>query len=216
MFPKRTVFSALVIFFGLTVSMNSASAQNVLGARILGMSDQSVHAVGGFPDFEIGYHMPWSERIELIPTARFAYGRDAKIDQTQLQAGLEMRYRIPTPESWGKWQRKIHFSIRLAVPLQWSPSSPGTWGLGILWPGVGVTYRHTDKLDINLFVQLQDTIRIGTDAPINLFVDLGVGVEYQLTRQIGLLAQLELGPDIYFGQGTEFQVRAVAGVSYGF
>jgi len=200
----------------MLIPLEGALAQNVLGARILGMSDQSVHVVGGFPDFEVGYHMPWSDRIELIPTARFAYGKDAKMDVTQIQAGLELRYRLPTPAAWGKWQRRIHFSVRLAVPLQWSPSDPGQWGLGILWPGIGVTYRHTDKLDINAFVQLQDTVRIGTDAPLNLLVDFGIGLEYQLNQKIGLLAQLELGPDIEFGVGTEFHVRAIAGVSYGF
>lgn len=212
---KFTQLCGLAIFFVLVFSSSKVEAQNVLGGRNIYVRDQAIRLTTGYPDIEIAYHMPWDRKIEIVPKARFGFAMDLTNTTKYLMGGVDLRYQLSTPKQLKPLAKKgkgLNVSLLLSAPLYLTMDNNPTLGLGLLWPGIAATYRVSYNFDLNGGIQIQDTYFM--DIGWNVSLNIWGGAEYNITRRIRVLGQIEFGPSMPPGGGTNVYLRLMTGLAY--
>lgn len=183
---------------------------NLLGGRMLALRDQGGRVTLGYPDLEVAWHMPLAAEVEIAPRLRWAFHRAFQGRHNALMGGAEARVGL---------RRVGPFELAAigAADVQWHTSGDGHLALGLGWPGLAATWRPLHRLDVDFGVQLQDTLHLGQQTGLDLFVAAFGAVEWGLGGDLAALARVEIGPDIrVFGGRTDVtgHARFVCGASW--
>ncbi|MCA9489662.1 MAG: hypothetical protein KC621_07050 [Myxococcales bacterium] len=208
----RGLWRSAVLLAGLAVSSTPAVAgNNLFGGQIV---EQSVGYVGaGYPDLEVGIHLPISARLEVTPNVRFSYvewrglpeGRDVT-----LSPGVDARLQAIDSGD-------LHGSLTLSVPfhLHFVGTNLGPVGVGLLYPGFIMDHSIGERwaIDFGLRVESDFFMELFGGYPLFVRLPVLVGVDVAASDVLQLALKVEGGPTYDYESGGFVRASLCVGLA---
>ncbi len=212
---RRGVVLAALLW---TSTARAGIGDNLFGARVVQGPQLTLEV--GFPDVELGVRVPVARTVDVRPRARFSWARGTAIGALEGSIGVDFRVTLLD-------QGRLTAGLLGSVPIHLAvvPGGGVVPGIGLLWPGLTLTWEVEGVVDVDLGVQLQDDLYIVPGGPV-LFsgrVPLRAGFGYELATGVQLGLLIEGGPA--FGATVNAParpgnvgayLRVVAGLGYTF
>lgn len=205
-----------------------ASAHHELGDNMLGgrvVTHNQLVGTFGYPDLEVGVHLPLFHKFDLTPTFRFAYGQALSPGVPSLAVGVQARWQLlEAGDLTGSLVASQPFTVGLP-PFGYASGFGGlgygvSFGLGLLHPGFMMTYVIADKVDLDFGLQFNDDLVFGGGTVTFVgSVPVIAGAEANITKDLRVGGRMEGGPYFVTGPGGTYvtgYVRVVAGVGWTF
>lgn len=145
----------------------------------------------GFPDVQVGVQVPVRKDLDLRPRARLSWARGTVVGPLEASLGVDLRLLLLD-------QGRLSAGLIASLPLHFAvlPDGGVAPGIGLLWPGLSMTWSVEGLFQVDLGVQLQDDLYVmpGGRVVFDARVPLLAAVEYELATGVTLGLMIEGGP----------------------
>ena len=202
---KMLMVTLVCVTFAASPSFAAEGGQrkddlSFFGARTIAQGQTALWLTAGLPDVEIGALYGLSTLADFSPTVRFNYGRGLRIGGGGATATARFRMKFAETHGWtiavsGEPGLTLHLSAQDHPPT----TSAGAQSV-VLTPIAGAITADrllTPSLRLNVGLRAAVGFFLVPESLVHTPIQGQVGVELHVTKDLFLLAQVDLGVDLY-------------------